>query len=190
MTTLEAQYAKSSSMEIQLQRQDWNEWAIRRFSIIVSPGDYFNPTPLEWYRCTSFFREDQLKQKLKALYPQLIFDKPARRALSQVVHTLNIRLVGIGTELHLGAVQSSVHRLHVATDGGRGSRLTRCTNQHFENWHARARRVPTRCSCRKANLPCTQSCRYNQSDCIAAKYSKKLMYLCLRYCFPNCCLIC
>jgi len=54
-----------------------------------------------------FFREDKLRYKLKGLYPQLIFDKPARRNTSQVVHGTNIRLVGTGAVLPLGAIQSS-----------------------------------------------------------------------------------
>jgi len=54
-----------------------------------------------------FFREDKLKYKLKGLYPQLIFDKSARRNLSQVVHGTDIRLVGTGAEVYLGAIQSS-----------------------------------------------------------------------------------
>jgi len=54
-----------------------------------------------------FFREDKLKCKLKGLYPQLIFDKPARRNLSRVVNNTKIRLVGTRAELHLGAIQSS-----------------------------------------------------------------------------------
>ena len=54
-----------------------------------------------------YFKEDKLKYKLKGLYPQLVFDKPARRNLSPVVHSTNIRLVGTGAELHLGAIQSS-----------------------------------------------------------------------------------
>jgi len=93
MATLNAQYAESSSTEIQLQRYGRSEnfWSLSHITIILTP---------HLLESVIFFRDDKLKYKLKGLYSPLIFDKPARRNLRQVAHSTNICLIGTGAELH------------------------------------------------------------------------------------------